>query len=473
MGVTNMIKRLLALLLCLFMLPVSALADVIQAAPAVRFRLSFDMDAGAYPESVSDLMSGIADLFNTMTLEGLLTGLDGNFDLQADLLLGGVERTRTDLHLFGSESSWHIRSSLLGGETLTIAMQSLLEFALKGYSHLRLPLQRAAILASPYVHAYPMRNVTGAVQSTLYAQEGTRTVSKNDLVAMARMIRADAESSSDLRNWALAVAMETGYDDYLMDIFLDMPDWIETFVPKQGITITIDESSETWTTNALTLLRRETDLSGTQVLSVALPPLTDGSVITLNAACQPDGGLMHGSFDLLILNGHGKTVLKLHADGSVPVELPVTRDFSLTWDAEGPMVGGDGVHLRFEGEPTATGVILRQLTPDRSAVMLTVTADLEKTQADFSPDWTGDSIQVLSVSSDALNELMGRIASPLFRGLLPLIAQAPASSCQTLMSILERSGVFAMLTDGFTGDEDWDAVWDDDWEEYWGEEWDD
>lgn len=467
-----MFKRCLALLLCLFLLPAGALADA-YTGPSVIFDLRFDMDPEAYPASMKQIAPGVADLMNALTLEGQFTEADGRFELTTDLLLSAMERTRTHFRVFGSEANWHIQSSLLGDETLTVTMENLLEFALKADSHLGVPLQRVAIWASPYLHTHPLDKVIKGVKSVLFAEEGARTVAKDDLMELALLMREHADSNVYFRIWAQAVAMETGYDEYLMDLMYNMPDWVETYVPESGLTVTVDDASQTWTTNALTLLRWETDQSGAQMLSFALPPLAGEGAITLDAALQPDGDLLHGSLDLTIDDEEGETLLSLHADGSLPAALPVTRAFSFAWDAEGPFVGGDGVHLRFEGEPTATGVVLRQLTPDLSKVMLTVTADLEATEAEFTPKLEGDPFYVLSVNSDSLNELMHRIASPMIRGLLPLIAQAPTSSCQTLMNLLEDSGVFAMLTDGFSGDGDgWDNDWDDDWDEDWDDDWD-
>lgn len=484
MGVNMMFKRCLALLLCVLFLPLGALAD---AAPALSFRLTFDMDASAYPDDVRDIMPGIADLLNELSFEGLLTGLDGEFDLKADLLLRGLERTRTDIHLFGTEEIWHVRSSLLGHETLSFVMYTLLEFALKGYTHMRIPFQRVAILVEPYVHTDPFIGFARIANPVLFAEEGSRAIRRDTLLDMAGQLQENLETNLYFRNWAQAVAVETGYDEYLMDLIRDLPDWLETFVPRDGITVAIDDHSETWSAGTLTLLRMETDQSGARSVSAALPPMTDGSTITFDAATQPDGELLHFSADLVIRDSDDEALLNLHADGSAPVSLPVAQAFSLTWDATGPMVGGDGVHLRFEGEPTDSGVVIRQLTPDRSMVMLTMTAELETTDVDFVPDSAGDSIYAFAVDTNSLSDLVDRIASPLVRGLLPLIAQAPTSSCQTLMNMLEESGVFGLLTEGFSADEeswdesdwedeDWeDGDWEDsDWEDGdWGDDWDD
>ena len=440
-----------------------ALAETHRSAPATRFRLSFDMNPDAYPEELQAYMPGIADLLRALTLEGQLATAEGEFELRADALMNGVERTRTDLRLFGTESQWHITSSLLGRETLTLDVSSLLEFAIKCYSHLGIPLQRVAILATPYVHTLPFRGIYQRITTTLYTDPGTHTLTWSDMIYMGNIVRMLTEDNTQLSMWTRALAMETGYENYLFDLIQNMPDWLQTFIPATGFTVTKDESTETWTTNTLTLLTREWDQAGGQSIAVTLPPMLDGSVLTLNAALLPDGDLYHVSANFLIDDGEGGTLLKLHAEGSLPTGLPVAREFSLLWDAEGMIVGGDGVHLRFSGEPIDGGVVIRQWTPDSGDVMLSVTAELERTEADFSADVAGESVHVLSVNGETLGELMNSIASPMIRGLLPLIAQAPTSSCQTLMNLLEDSGVFALLTEGFMTEEEF---WDEGWDEY-------
>lgn len=456
-----MFRRILALLLCLLLLPVAAMAE---AAEGFRFRLTFDMDESAYPAEVQDVLPGIADLANILTLEGVFAEKDGHFDLQADILLNGQERTRTDVHLFGSESHWNVRSSLLGDETLTIVMVSLLEFAIKGYSHLGIPIQRALILVSPYVHLSGLNAIVKAAHPLLFSSDRGRVITRDTMIKAANAVAAATENDRAFRYWTDALFMETGYDGYAQGLPAQFPEWVRGFVPSDGVKVQVSENAQVWTAGKLTLAQWETDLSGAQTLSITLPPLPDGLTVTFDAATQPDGDLTHGSFNLLALQADGSVFLRLHADGSLPNVLPVSRGFSLTWEAEGLAVGGDGVHLIFEGEPTDQGLVVRQLDPVTGAVMLTVNAELERASANVEAIGHAGGVEILSVNGDSLGDLMERIFSPLARGLLPVIAQAPASSCQTLMDLFEKSGVFALLTDGLSDGDGWGEEWDEeDW----------
>lgn len=443
-------KRLLALLMVGMMLPLAALAE---PAAGVRFHVQFQMEPDAYPADVRDTLAGLAELLNMTALDGVHLTAGGAFDTQLNVTLNG--KAGASFHVTGNEANWFVQSPLFGEETLHINMLALLEFAMKGYAHLGVPLQRAAILLTPYAHTSGVGEVVDAAKPYLFAEEGTRDITPDRIAAMANDV-AEAASGRAFRYWAQALAMETGYD---MDITLALsmlPMWVESFVPSEGIHVAVSDDAETWTAGPLTLFTRRTDRSGAQQFAFTPPPLWDGSTLTLEGAFQPDSDLLHGSVDLLILDAMGETVLDLHTDGSLPVALPVTRAFSLTWDADGKAVGGDGVHLYFEAEATDQGMVLRQMTPDRQRVMLTVTARMEEASGEVQNEWLGG-VNVFSLNGDTLAELMRTIAEPLTRGMFPLLVEAPFASCQTIMDLLEDSGVFGMLINGLGDDaEAWD-----------------
>lgn len=457
-----MLKRTLAILCCLLWLPVAALA---QAAEGVRFRLTFDMDAAAYPASVADAMPGVADLLDVLALEGTLARADGGFDLNSSLTLRGRERSRTELRVFGQEGRWHIRSPLLGGETLTVDLIELAEFAVKGYSHLGIPLQRVAILM-PYVHKSGVAALVDAARPTLEGN-GSRVISRDAVRKLAALLAETAAGDRAFRYWSSALFIETGYEELLINALSALPEWVDAFVPPDGIQVTVTDGGEVWAAGDVTLLRRETDRSGVQTLTLTLPPLPDGLTLAFDAALQPDGDMRHFSVDVSATDGDGETLLHAHATGTLPAAMPFSRPFSLSWVAEGVMIG-DGAKLYFEGEPTPEGLVLRQVATDTGAVMLTVNAALEPCQANFAPEEPAESVAVLNLNDDSLAALMERIRRPLVRGLLPLIACAPASSCQTLMDLLESSGIFGMLTNGMAeeesahpaGTEEDDGGWD-------------
>ena len=178
----------MAMLLCLCLLPVWALGESF----GTEFQLSFDMNASAYPEDVREVLSGIADLVNVVTLEGVFEAENGYFESDVDLLVGGAERTRTPVRVYGDEANWIFRSPLLGDETVFLLMEGMTEFTLKGYGHMEIPAQRVATLL-PYVHTHGLGEIWAAMQPVLYAKEGSRTISASKLRAMADAVVQAAE----------------------------------------------------------------------------------------------------------------------------------------------------------------------------------------------------------------------------------------------------------------------------------------
>lgn len=439
-----MFRRIIALLLCM-LTPAAALAE---EAEGLHYRLDFQINAEAYPEELQDVMAGLADLAEALTVEGKFFRNQEHFELQAELMLHDMEATRTELTLYGTEDQWAVSSPALGKETLLFNLTGLMEFAIKGYTHLQVPLQRVALLF-PFAHRLGLCVLVDTARSTLMAETGSRTLSRKVVMDLAEQMADTAANYVPFEYWAAMIGRETGYDDYIMSLLAQLPEWVEGFLPSSGLTVEVSENGETWLAGGEVLLRRDTDQSGAQALSVRLPAMPDGTLIDLDAAYQPGDDFAYGSLNLLLKDGFGETILRLHTDGSLPTSLPPQRPFSLVWEAEGPLVGGEGVHLYFEGAVSDQLVMIRQMTPDRTQTMLTVTAELENVQEDWTPQ-APDGVDLFGIESEGLNALMHRLLRPMAKGLLPLIAEMPYTACQAVMNLMESSGIFGVLTSGIT-----------------------
>lgn len=459
----RMCKRFFALLLFLCLLPVSVLGEGFGTA----FKLSFDMNAAAYPEDVREVLYGIADLVNVITMEGVFEAENGYFETDFDVLVNGAERTRTPVKVYGDQANWIFRSTLLGDETVFLFMDAMLEFAMKGYAHMEIPAQRVATLLTPYVHTHGVGGISAAMAPVLFAQEGSREIPLTALEDMAQDV-AQAAEGRPFRYWAAAMGRENGYEYDLRDAMAAFPEWVAANAAPGGITVDVTDTTETWTTGDLVLLERTFSLDDAQSIKLSLPATPNGYIITAEAAFQQSDDLFHGSIDLMITDEWESVVLDLHANGTIPTAFPVTRAFSLTWDADGMAVGGDGVHLYFEGEGDGQSITLRQMTPDMAQTMFTVKlTGLQPVEPSVEP-YTSTGLSVAALTSDTLSELMHSVIKPMIKGLLPILAEAPATACQSILDLLEDSGVFGLVTDGLLGDDEWaeDEWSEDDWEEW-------
>lgn len=453
----SILRRAVCMLLCVcLLLPGLAMAD--QDASGLRFDLGFQMDASAFPQEQQASMQGVADLMNILTLKGTLeSSFTGCFDLNTELLLNGVEETCTSLRVFGTESAWNIGSSLLGDETLFVNLVALLEFSMKTYFHLDIPLQRITLLASPYVHTSALDSMTSAWRRVMLAKKGKRTISRKQVRALAAEMAEIAATDSTFQYWVQALALESGYDEAITQALEQLPEWVETFVSSSGIAVSIKGSTETWRAGETTLFTR-TEENTVTAWSLTLPATPNGYTITASYTGQPSG---EHSFQLNIINESDESVLdcRLQATGvtSLTENITLAPAFSFQADLTG-LAAKDGIHLLLEGENENGYVTISLLNAQTRQPELTITGTVQAYTPSQVPSFTTaqleSSFNLLSMNDVTLTQLLERIASPLSRGALPLLVHTPASSIQSIMNLLEEHRVLDLLLNGgATGEE--------------------
>lgn len=458
------LTRLLCLMLCLCLLPLPALAEASGAA----FRLTFDLD-----ESAAPALADFAPLVDLLVVEGEHLSDGVNFDTSLALTLGSAERTRTTARLRGDEAFWMITSPLLGDETVYLHMDNMLEFCVKGYSHLGLPAQRLGLLLTPYVHKAGLSALWAEVQPVLFAGDSSRTIPYSALLSAAGQV-AQCVSDRAFRYWVAALGRENGYEEVLTSLVESLPEWIAGFADESGLSVSVQDDSEVWSAGDTVLFTRETALDGAGSLTLTLPESPDGYTIRMEAAYQPDNDLLHGSLILQITDWYGLPVLDLNLNGSFPCALPIQRSCSMTLEAAGDAIGEEALHLYADIQPQGSGAVLQLTAQHAQTPQLTVFAQtLTPLSGRVDPaEVTGTGL--FTVTSDSLGELVRSVAMPMLRGLLPVIAEIPARTCQALLDWAEDSGVFDLLTDGLSGSDDWDESgdWEEGWDEGWDEDWD-
>ena len=314
-------------------LAVAALAAVLVLSTAlgerVTFRLSADIDPVQYPAQERKLAQGLKSLFRLLTVEGDVVASDGSFDARIDLgLTNAPEKTATRIRFFGLDSHWGIQSTTLGGETLMVNQLAWLEFAIKAYNHLDLPLQRVFLWLSPYAHTSAWAGLRQAI-ADLAAQENDGRLENTALITCAEEIARLSEDDRALYYYIEAFGLESGTDANIFDALATLPEYVEANFPD-GLSIEHTENGVSWQNGEETVFSYA-EADGTQVVSLHLPDLVDFS-----ATLRRDALLFTGALSLQ------SDVLNAQVSFSLPVSYPVTLPFYAQIDADGMMTGDDG-----------------------------------------------------------------------------------------------------------------------------------
>ena len=446
---THLLKKLTALLLCLCLLcPCLAGAE---GAHAVRFTLEAEMNPDAYPEADRPLMEALSELIGMISLDGTFEYNEDCIDLNAQLLLDQAEETRTSFRLYGCESTWALKSSLLGDQQLFFPLTSLLEFCMKAYFHLNIPLQRVGLLLTPFVHKDAFATFAALWNAVMNAEEGTRTISRDDVLDLAGEIGNAAWDDRAFIYWVQAVGLESGYDAALTDLFTGMYEWADSFLAEDGISVTVTGEDQTWVTGGTTLFSR-TVRDGWTTLSLSLPATPEGYVLSGFLTVLDSGTYLNADARLTAtLEDESILDLRLSVD-DLPMMISASGPFALAWDVTGDAVP-DGIHLRFEGESESGLFTIRQKDAVTGETMLTLRGTAAPGQNVSPLNWTPRDLGGLaffSVSDTTLSQFAADVLPTFARGVLPLLAHAPVKACQALMDLVTGTGILDLLTSSST-----------------------
>ena len=448
----TIVKRLLCLLLCL-LLPCSALGD----------GLRFSLHGAAVPAEGNELAAGLADLVNITTLEGTAAFADGAADLRADLLLEGDERTRTALRVYGVESDLCVESSLLGDQTLILHMNGLLEFAMKMYNHMAIPLQHAAILY-PFSTADILNILAGRWVPVMYAVPGDRTISAEVLVDALDVVAETMRATELPFYWVQALAGDTGCDELIFSLLDGLPAAALEAAAETGLTITADGDGEQWRLGD-TVIAHIGEGKGW----VSLSGLPDGCMVDADwDLTAPDA--LHLRFDLT-----QDDVPMLHALAEftgLPTALPMTAPMTGRVELTGEVVSTHETAITFSGSSDGDMVTLR-MAIDGLFDELTISGTMIPDAALPAPDYTAqtlDGFNFFTMADVSLVTFVDSVKEPLIRGAIPLVVHMPVSTCVTVMDILTEGNVIGLMLGGGLSADD-DEEWDTD--DFSGSAWDD
>lgn len=262
----TILNRIAAVLLILCMLPAFALADTNNGTPVtqsdftLRLRLNpegFENDGAAHYEDWQKLLNKIS-LAGQAKTQSFLSPfsrvmLDGSLCLN--------DQPTIPFEYDGYYSFRYLRSPAIDNASVHFQMFNFFQFMLKPYYFMGLPTNLIAIPLYPEAAVEIYQKYAGPISRT-FEGEGTRTVSYDELYALAEELSAIVnEDTNDKMYFFLTCLLIDIGGDYLL---LDKLGYVEAILdyldPEQmGMTITVEEDSETWVLGETTVFEKTAD----------------------------------------------------------------------------------------------------------------------------------------------------------------------------------------------------------------------
>lgn len=457
-------RKILCLFCVLILLPVGCFAESgPEGKPlAFDFDFGFELDPNAFPEEDYRTALGYGELLNRTRLSGtfILSG-DGKdcFDIFLTISVTDKKTAEISMHLFGYRNYVFITSPLVGEERLLIDLEKTMAVGLKVYDYFEIPVQEATLLL-PYVNGYGLNDLMEIWSAAFPAGEDV-TMTEQELLALAEKLRKLPDDSASFSNWLDAVGLRSGFsgtvreEAELLDMYVSdsFPDGLERRATGTG---------EEWISGGQTVCASSSG-DGTESFMLLLPPTPDYGLRTeINSQKQR----MEDGYSLDLTAGiasEKENWLNLSLTGTgLPDRFPFTKPFSAEILSSGFMTGDAGLRICGETDgKSGLSVKLQLRDPEteeyRQALCISGTA--VQRYGDENPEYgellvwqsyfRDASIVLTRLTEQSVSAMMGKILKPFIRGILPVLVQVPAITCQVIMDQLDEHGVLLFFDSGF------------------------
>ncbi len=447
--------RLIALALCLCLLPVYALADTNDGTPVTRsdFTLTFSVSPENCPESGEHHYEDWKTYLNKIALKGVMDTQSFLSPYSRVYLNGGVylnDGNAVPFEYDGYYSFRYLRSEALGGASVHFQMFNFFQFMLKGYYFLGLPTQLLALPLYPEATTALLQSYGDPIRET-FLGEGDRTVSYDALYALCeeleRLAQDDPNNAIYFYLSSLLVMFEA--QDAAQERLCDMTGWLEYLDPQhQGMTVTQTDGGERYELGGTTLL--ETDESG---FTLHLPD-SEGYALDVRYALS-DGALSCEAAILL----EDETRLDVHVDMDGLVEDALSAEGTASVAVSGTALEeleAEPIDQRFvyrygrdaQALPYDMTLEVGWLHPEtgREALTMRYAAVMEELPAEaiFDREYD-DQNDFFSLNESSMEEYKERFTSTIAMSFLPFMLEMPAGVLNDLLDVLTETGLLDFL----------------------------
>ncbi len=428
---------LIALLAFLLTGPCAARAEGVSASGSLTFETPLDAGDAS--------LDALLHLLDELRIGYAYAEKDGCFDLYTVVQLKDAPRTATDLVLYGTPAHWGLWVPKLGQTRLMLNNEAMVEFGLKMWNHLSLPLHRLALLY-PWVHQAALTRPKAAWDLIFHASEGTRTIPREALISLAEELAELAENDAAFSTYLSALGEATGLGERLSYLFWEIPAWLEEYAPD-GIDIVSTATDITWYAGVETLFSSAADGSNWKLY---LPAFLDGDTVFCRFDPTDSGFVLEvypdgeegapDSWDLYLALRNsapdtGRFQITIGGAALSERMLPVLSDHLISLSPIGDQlltyyITSENAQWTLSDQNQTKLLIVHNhsvpYTPDRWPAYL----DIEIQGVNF-----------FSLNDSSLEELMHTLLIPAVKAAVPLIAAAPAESVAALMNWVEQIGL--------------------------------
>lgn len=449
-------KRCLLILVCLALLcgltVPSAQAEG-ETVYSYDFDFHFHLEPAAFDDETRERIQGYADLLEMLEVKGSWTychelrSMDSTFSV--------IPETNPDaalsFHLYGYPSHIVVESSLLGSHTIFFNNDALLEFCLKAYEHLGLPLTTIGLMY-PYSFEHAFANVSEAWRNMIGSYGKSRTLSVKSLKSFALAWADLLDNDRNLSDWISAVSMLNDQQEVLSSEMQQIPDYLTHTLAKDGkIRIESENNEERWFVGR-SLILEESRQQNEYNIETSFPPTASGY--------QPVFHLVKNEKE-----ENNEVSLLIAYDPADKAEQPLIHlDAQLLWPSVWPAASVYNSHITLDSSLLGSLDLTLMLDCQASgSFVLTCSKPVQGNPAEafrlegvliprhnvpvpqFSIAEIITNVNIFSVNDVTLNEFVHAIARPAITGALAFLIEVPASAVQSVMDDLTDFGVLGVV----------------------------
>lgn len=450
------LKRLTALMLCLCLMPVWALADETHDMPVTRavMEAGLHLNPDGFPNDGAAHYQDWADFLSKFSIRGTA---------DSQLFLQTYERLYFDGGLYLNDQLAvpfeydnyynvfrYLRSPALDGASIHFQFRNFFQFALKSYYFMGLPGNLVGVALYPQAAVTFVQKYAEPL-SEVFAGEGSREISYDDLYALCEelnlIINEDEYETSYY--FLTCLLIDTGLDEVMLGKLGWLEGWLDYLDPEgTGMVITVEDGSESWVLGETTVLEK-TVSDGETVLNVYLPD-EEGYEFQLE---YRETETERSALAQVMLDGSEYLGVRLSVDGlGDPLCMEGTIAAEITGDAIYEPIPAQAFLYRMEKSAEAAPFHMTMnvdwVHPEtqKPAIGLHYQADVEELPKETLRDRAYDNQDdFFHLNEGYMAEYKERFLRPLVLSAIPIVLEMPAGVISDAVAWLEETGFLAFF----------------------------